>query len=133
MYPVNNGQFTLNRYALLFKQGFHNVTLDIGYYVSVHGLGRSPLDTTLGSMMVLNSAEDFSIGALNNFWRSAENVHVVPEGGIMTWAVSQAAPLRRTIIDGDLNLFHSTGGPAGYASGGFMADVKVTGKIDSGS
>jgi hypothetical protein len=110
------------------------VNVDIGYYVSVHGLGRSPTDTTLGNMMVLNSAYDFTIGALNNFWRSAENVHVVPQGGPMIWAVSQASPLRRTVIDGDLSLFHYTGGPAaGYASGGYMADVKVNGKISSGS
>ena len=40
MDPVNNGQFNSNRYALLFKQGQHNVNVDIGYYVSVHGLGR---------------------------------------------------------------------------------------------
>jgi hypothetical protein len=133
MDPINNGQFNNNRYALLFKQGQHNVNVDIGYYVSVHGLGRSPYDTTLGNMMVLNSAYDFTIGALNNFWRSAENVHVVPNGP-MIWAVSQASPLRRTVIDGDLQLFHYTGGPAaGYASGGYMADVQVKGKIASGS
>lgn len=51
----------------------------------------------------------------------------------MTWAVSQASPLRRTVIDGNLNLFYSNGGAAGYASGGFMSDVKVNGKISSGS
>jgi hypothetical protein len=50
MYPPNNGQFSFNRYALLFKQGKHDVTVDIGYYVSVHGLGRSPADTELGTM-----------------------------------------------------------------------------------
>jgi hypothetical protein len=88
MDPVNNGQFNSNRYALLFKEGQHNVNVDIGYYVSVHGLGKSPLDTTLGNMMVLDSAYDFTIGALNNFWRSAENVHVTPQGGPMIWAVS---------------------------------------------
>ena len=113
----------------------HDVSVDLGYYVSVHGLGRSPLDTTLGNLMVLNSAYDFTIGALNNFWRSAENVHVVKkEGEPMTWAVSQASPLRRTVIDGDLNLFHyNAGAGAGYASGGYMADVKVNGKISSGT
>lgn len=84
--------------------------------------------------MTVDSADDFTIGALNNFWRSAENVHVVPNGP-MIWAVSQAAPLRRAVIDGDLNLFHYTDGQpaAGYASGGFMADVKISGTVSSGS
>jgi hypothetical protein len=133
MDPVNNGQFNSNRYALLFKQGHHKVNVDIGYYVSVHGLGRSPTDASLDNMMVLNSAYDFTIGALNNFWRSAENVHVLAKEGPMIWAVSQASPLRRTVVDGDLNLFDYTGGAsAGYASGGYMADVKVNGKINAG-
>ena len=59
---------------------------------------------------------------------------MVPNEGTMVWAVSQASPLRRTVVDGNLSLFHYTGGPAaGYASGGYMADVKVNGKISSGS
>jgi len=53
----------------------------------------------------------------------------------MIWAVSQASPLRRIVVDGDLNLYNYNppAQGAGYASGGFMADVKVTGKINSGS
>jgi hypothetical protein len=82
---------------------------------------------------VLNGSDDYTNGALDNFWRSAENVKVTPKGGVMTWAVSQAVPLRRLIVEGDLNLFASTGGPAGYASGGYMADIYVSGKIISGS
>lgn len=75
-------------------------------------------------------------GALANFWRSAENFAITPQdNGVMTWAVSQACPLRRAVINGDLNLFQYnppyTG--AGYASGGFMADVTVSGTIISGS
>jgi len=85
------------------------VNVDLGYYVSVHGLGDSPNDTTLGNLMVLNSGDDFTIGALNNFWRSAENLRVTPDGP-MIWAVSQAAPLRRAVIEGDLNLFHVSPG-----------------------
>jgi hypothetical protein len=76
--PPNNGQFSSSRYALLFHAGQHNVNVDLGYYVSVHGLGDNPTDTTLGNLMVLNGGDDFHNGALSNFWRSAENVHVVP-------------------------------------------------------
>ena len=53
----------------------------------------------------------------------------------MQWAVSQAAPLRRMWIEGDLNLFAQDPdqpGP-GYSSGGFMADCHVTGTIASGT
>jgi hypothetical protein len=47
----------------------------------------------------------------------------------MTWAVSQAAPLRRLFVEGNLNLFQGSG----YSSGGFMSDSVVTSTINSGS
>ena len=101
----------------------------------MHGLGRTPNDTVIGNVMVLNGDYDFTGGALANFWRSAENFKFRPNGGPMIWAVSQACPLRRAVIEGDLNLFNynppSPG--AGYASGGFMADIKVMGTVTSGS
>lgn len=101
----------------------------------MHGLGKSPYDTTIGNVMVLNGDYDMTGGALANFWRSAENFHMIPDGGPMIWAVSQASPLRRAVVEGDLNLFHyNPPNPgAGYASGGFMADVKVMGTVTSGS
>jgi hypothetical protein len=46
----------------------------------------------------------------------------------MTWAVSQASTIRRLVVEGDLRLFQ-----AGYSSGGFMADSKVSGSIIPGS
>ena len=68
-------------------------------------------------------AEAFWFGgnATQNFWRSAENF-MVP--GSARWAVSQAAPMRRVDIRGDLNL-----APSGYgwASGGYIADSRITG------
>jgi hypothetical protein len=45
----------------------------------------------------------------------------------MVWGVSQAAPLRRVHIKGNLQLYDK-----GYASGGFLADSKVDGTINSG-
>jgi hypothetical protein len=45
----------------------------------------------------------------------------------MVWGVSQAAPLRRVYIKGNLQLFDK-----GYASGGYLADSKVEGTISSG-
>lgn len=72
-------------------------------------------------------------GALCNFWRSAENVRVARP--TTTWAVSQASPIRRMVIEGNLNLFGVNKGQYGaaYASGGYMADVTVTGTVSSGS
>ena len=52
----------------------------------------------------------------------------------MLWAVSQASPLRRVIIEGNLQLYqHNSGAAAGYASGGYMSDVSVSGAVHSGS
>ena len=58
------------------------------------------------------------------FWRSAENF----ETSGTTWAVSQAAPLRRAIINGGLSLSQR-----GYSSGGYLGDVIVNGNVASGS
>lgn len=53
----------------------------------------------------------------------------------MLWAVSQAAPLRNVEVVKDLILYQYINGDmvAGYASGGFMANVQVSGTVQSGS
>jgi len=67
---------------------------------------------------------------LDNFWRSAENIAT----GTTLWAVSQACPLRRVAIRGDLNLYqYNSGCCAGEASGGYLGDSTVTGSVTSGS
>ena len=73
--PPNNGQFSTDRYAFLFKPGQYNVDVPIGYYTSVYGLGASPNDVNFTSPRGVHSEEgDYSIGgALSSFWRSAEN------------------------------------------------------------
>src|SRR5207302_5260584 len=63
-----------------------------------------------------------------NFWRVVENMSVIPARGFEQWAVSQAAPMRRMHIRGDLVLSDS-----GWSSGGFLADSKVDGEVRSGS
>ena len=68
-------------------------------------------------------ASCFGGNATQNFWRSAENLSVIPAGGDR-WAVSQAAPMRRVDIRGDLNLA-PTG--FGFASGGYIADSRIVG------
>lgn len=53
----------------------------------------------------------------------------------MMWAASQASPIRRIHVDGDLDLFQYLPPypEAGFASGGYMSDCTVTGKVTSGS
>ena len=53
----------------------------------------------------------------------------------MMWSVSQACSLRRVKIANNLLLYQFKNGTAfaGYASGGFTANVQVNGKVYSGS
>lgn len=151
IYAINggqpdNGQFSNNRYALLFQPGtYPGLTVPVGYYTSVIGLGASPEDTNM-DVVCQEGNFDYAIGALNTFWRSAENFTVIPQKSYwdanpppvgMLWAVSQASPLRRVHVQGDLYLFQYVNNPpiyaAGYASGGFLANCKVNGVIHSGS
>lgn len=119
-------EFSKNRYALLFKPGKYNLDIRLGYYMQVLGLGESPDDVVIvGAIRSLTRGNS----VLTNFWRGAENLTIIPASTDSTniWGVSQAAPLRRIHIKGNLNLFDK-----GYASGGFLADSKIDGIINSG-
>ncbi len=140
----DNGQFSPNRYALLFKPGrYPHLTVPVGYYTSVYGLGRSPKETQIFEVVCHQGSCCPATGALNTFWRSAENFTMKPtksywEGGpvCMLWAVSQACPLRRVNLagaNGNLSLYEVANGAAGYANGGFLADATISGSIFSGS
>lgn len=137
--PSCHGQWSKSRYAILFKPGDHtNLNVNVGYYTSILGLGLTPQDTHIGTVTSENGDYNYKHGALDNFWRSAENFYIKPtklwnKKKSMLWAVSQGTSLRRVYIEGDLCLSESTGSKAGYASGGFMSDCTVTGSIYSGS
>jgi len=83
--PAWHGQWSTSRYAILLEQGDHDISVDVGYYTTVHGLGRTPDDVTLGDLTSPNGDFDYTGGALANFWRGAENLKV---GQDITWAVS---------------------------------------------
>ena len=119
-------EFNNNRFALFFKPGSYNLKVKIGYYTQVTGLGENPADVQInGTVKSLTTSHG---NVLTNFWRSVENLTILPEtDSVNVWGVSQAAPMRRTWIKGDLQLFDK-----GYASGGFLADSKIDGKISSG-
>ncbi|MFF4650967.1 coagulation factor 5/8 type domain-containing protein [Streptomyces sp. NPDC001380] len=127
-----SAQFGTGRHAFLFKPGHYDVDAQLGYYTSVYGLGMSPDDVDVtGEVRVEGQRQpDGSYSALENFWRSAENLSVTPADGIDWWAVSQAAPLRRVHVRGGLFLFPRQGG---YASGGYLADSKVDGTVVNAS
>ncbi|GGW35598.1 coagulation factor 5/8 type domain-containing protein [Streptomyces griseoloalbus] len=119
-------QFGTGRYQLLFKPGTYNgLNAQIGFYTSISGLGLSPDDTTINGDVTVDAGW-FDGNATQNFWRSAENLALVPVNGTNRWAVAQAAPFRRMHVRGGLNL-----APAGYgwASGGYIADSRVDGTV----
>jgi len=113
------GEFSEERFAALFKAGEYGLDVDMGYYTSLSGLGTSPDDVTISKI-----SADAEI-SLCNFWRTVENLAV---DGNMLWSVSQATSLRRVHVKGDLSLSGS-----GSTSGGFLADTKVDGNVNSGS
>jgi hypothetical protein len=130
-------QFGTQRYAFLFKPGtYGRVWANLGFYTSVAGLGLNPDDVTLNGAVNVDSGWNYgdTSNATQNFWRSFENASIVPEGGTNRWAVSQAAPMRRVHIKGNLTLAPSNqDNGQGYSSGGYLADSKVDGAVSSGS
>jgi hypothetical protein len=178
-------EFTQARYAILFKPGRYKLDVRVGYYTQVSGLGKSPDDVTItGAVRTQDNPATDPInegpGALDNFWRSAENLSIIPTLGSLTiappsptpktpggiplnqnvWAVSQSAPLRRIHIKPSsisLTSTECTNANAyspprkqidpliktcpttlrlfdvGWSSGGYMADSKIDGLVESGS
>jgi hypothetical protein len=127
--PAWHGQWSNDRYAVFFTKGFHNVDIKVGYYTTIHGLGATPDDVTVNDLRSDNGDFNFEGGALANFWRGAENLSINHD---ITWAVSQAAPLRRLHVKGNLFLSqYNYPNPAqGYASGGFVADMQIDDTVD---
>ena len=123
---ARGSEFSKNRYALLFKPGNYKLDVRVGYYMHVIGLGNSPEDVVITGAVRSNSTRGGNV--LTNFWRAAENLTIIPaKDSTNTWAVSQAAPLRRIHVKGNLKLHDN-----GYASGGFLADSKIDGTVISG-
>ncbi|WP_202502215.1 coagulation factor 5/8 type domain-containing protein, partial [Streptomyces sp. SID5785] len=121
-----SAQFGTGRYALLFKPGsYSGLNAQLGFYTSIAGLGLSPDDTTINGDVTVDAGW-FDGNATQNFWRSAENLALVPVNGTNRWAVAQAAPFRRMHVRGGLNL-----SPDGYgwASGGYIADSRIDGSV----
>ena len=136
-----SNQFGTQRYAIFFEPGTygsaaHPFIFQVGYYTSVAGLGLSPGDVVInGEINVSNQCfgpNNTNCLALDNFWRSLSNltINVTTGAGCKEstefWAVSQASPLRRVHINGNLFLFDYCSSP-GFSSGGVIADSAFTG------
>ncbi len=137
-----SNQFGTQRYALLFEPGTYGSAADplfvqVGYYTEVAGLGASPSDVVInGAVNSTNQCISGSCTALDNFWRSLSNLtinYTPPTSSTAPctestefWAASQASPMRRVDVNGNLFLFDYCSGP-GYSSGGFIADSQFTG------
>lgn len=123
-------EFGAGRYALLFRPGDYTADVQVGYYTHVAGLGRSPDDVRIAGAVRVTAKWTEDHNATINFWRSAENLSVTPTGAdrVNVWAVSQGTSLRRVHVRGDLHLWDG-----GWASGGFLADCRVDGRVNSGT
>jgi hypothetical protein len=123
-----HNEFGPQRNVLMFLPGDYKVDVPIGFYTEVVGLGASPDDTHIrGNVHVDASARNDN--ATTTFWRAAEGCSVTPVGGVMQWAVSQAAPFRRMHVRGDMVLNQNHG----WASGGWMSDDLIDGNVGSGT
>lgn len=123
-------QFGPERHAFLFYPGSYDVDVNVGFFTQVAGLGLVPDDVNVNGHVHVEADwwPDGSQNATQNFWRSAEGLSVTPADGNDRWSVSQAAPYRRMHLRGNLAL-----SDGGWSSGGFIADSRIDGTIDSGS
>jgi hypothetical protein len=151
-------QFSSQRYAVLFRPGTYGssgspLVFQVGYYTQVAGLGSMPQDTVInGAIDVFNNlctAGTQDCNSDDNFWRSLSNLtlnvdlpssapdYVPPvqdafgAGCANTaemWSASQAAPIRRAVINGSV-VFQDYCANNNFASGGFIADSKVSGTL----
>ena len=152
-------QFDNQRYAVLFRPGTYGsaanpLVFQVGYYTQVAGLGAMPQDTVVnGAIDVFNNlctAGTQNCNSDDNFWRSLSNLTlnvdlpssppayappiVDPFGTGCTnsaemWSASQAAPIRRAIVNGSV-VFQDYCANNNFASGGFIADSKVSGSLN---
>jgi hypothetical protein len=133
---MEGDQFDNNGYAYFFKPGQYALDVRLGYYVHALGLGQSPDDVVITGA-VRSKAALGGGNATCNFWRSAENLAVVPtqaiDNGVDNWAVSQGTSLRRMHIQGSIVLDDSSFSGSNWSSGGFIADTKIDTQIDSGT
>lgn len=119
-------EFTTKRYAFLFKPGSYHLDIKLGYYMEAIGLGASPHEVVINGAVISRGLKNGNV--TTNFWRSFENLTIIPPNdSSIIWGVSQASPARRVHIKGNIQLHDK-----GWASGGFLADSKIDGTVLAG-
>jgi hypothetical protein len=127
---AGNAQFSTNRYAVFFESGtYSGVESQVGYYMSVAGLGEEPTATAITNGYLTVNTTDSNGNLTTNFWRSLENMEMsLPSEDVEQWGVSQGADFRRMDINDSVELTNTN---CGEASGGFIGDSVITGDIES--
>lgn len=133
---INNaGQFDTARYAVLLKPGTYSIDTQVGFYEDIEGLGQSPDGVVINGSLTVNRT-DSNGNVTTNFWRSVGNMRVNVNAAAtnpnnptqLEWGVSQGVAFRRMDVNGTMWLAN---GSCGYASGGFLADTRVSGQVNS--
>jgi len=124
-----SSEFSNNRFAYFFKPGQYNLDVKVRYYMQAIGLGASPDEVTITGA-VRSKAELGDGNATTTFWKAVENLTIVPtqDNHVEIWGVSQGTSFRRVHVKGNVNLWDN-----GWSSGGFVADTKIDGTVDSGT
>jgi hypothetical protein len=101
--------------------------VNVGFYTQVLGLGTTPDATTITGYVKTDALWN-DANATTNFWRGVENLAVLPNdwGGNLEYAVSQACPMRRVHVRGNLQLADESTNPPGWASGCLPAAMVLT-------
>ncbi len=131
---MDSDQFDDNGYVYFFKPGHYALDVRVGFYMHVIGLGQSPDDVVITGA-VRSKAFLPNGNATCNFWRTVENVAVVPtqaiDNGTDVWAVSQGTSMRRAHIQGSIALVDTEFPGQNWASGGFIADSRIDAQINA--
>lgn len=74
----STGHFSSKRLAVFFRKGtYENINFPVGYWTQVLGLGETPdevtFNGTLGVYAIPANTDNYAVGSLDTFWRSAEN------------------------------------------------------------
>eukprot|EP00434_Breviolum_minutum_P031742 symbB.v1.2.028072.t1/scaffold2936.1/size66856/1 len=127
----DEGQFGQHRTAVFLMPGDHEVDIQLPYYFQVLGLGASPTETVVrpgtGGIGLKVGRQPGNLPNTNTFWRSIENCEVPSN---LDFFVSQAAPLRKVKVHGNLQL---SGNGTDWTSGGALANSEILGQIITGT
>lgn len=134
---------SLNRHQVYFMPGTYGsaagqdnpgtatgiIDSPVGFYETIAGLGASPDDVTINGNLRAGAETGWQLGV---FWRSLSNLKINPiqsdePAHTMRWNTSQASPLRRVDIAGDLDLGN------GIGFGNAIINSKISGTVDSGN